>query len=43
MFLAQSKLIPGMQAVGVADLNSEKGRSACIRVLFEESFIILIN
>jgi predicted homoserine dehydrogenase-like protein len=32
MFLAQSKFIPGMQVVGVADLNSEKARSACIRV-----------
>jgi predicted homoserine dehydrogenase-like protein len=32
MFLAQSKFIPGMQVVGVADLNSEKARSACISV-----------
>lgn len=31
-FLAQSKFIPGMQVVGVADLNSEKARSACISV-----------
>ena len=32
MFLAQSKFIPGMQVVGVADLNSGKARSACISV-----------
>jgi len=32
MFLAQSKFIPGMQVVGVADLNSEKARSARISV-----------
>ena len=32
MFLAQSKFKPGMQVVGVADLNSEKARSACISV-----------
>ncbi len=31
-FMAQSKFIPGMQVVGVADLNSEKARSACISV-----------
>jgi len=32
MFPAQSKFIPRMQAVGVADLNLEKARSACITV-----------
>ena len=31
-FMAQSKFTPGMQVVGVADLNPEKARSACIRV-----------
>ena len=32
MFLAQSKFKPGMRVVGVADLNSEKPRSARISV-----------
>ena len=32
MFLAQSRFIPGMEVVGVADLNSEKARSVCVSV-----------
>ncbi len=32
MFIAQSRFIPGMRVVGVADLNLEKACNACISV-----------
>jgi predicted homoserine dehydrogenase-like protein len=31
MFLAQSRFIPGMEVVGLADLNLEKARGACVQ------------
>ena len=39
MFLAQSRFIPGMEVVGIADLYLEKTRSTCIRAGWSEDSI----
>ncbi|MEJ2047320.1 MAG: flagellar biosynthesis protein FlgA [Dehalococcoidia bacterium] len=36
MFLAQVRLTPGIQLVGIAELKPEKSRQACLRVGFPE-------
>ncbi len=36
MFLAQARLTPGMQVVGVADLSLERARAACLRTGWPE-------
>lgn len=41
MFLAQSRFIPGMEVVGIANLNLEKARSARIPVLVFDSRKVL--
>jgi predicted homoserine dehydrogenase-like protein len=36
MFLAQVRLIPGMQLVGIAELDPQKAKQACLKVGFPE-------
>lgn len=39
MFLSQSRLTPGMQVVGIADLYPEKAKAACLRTGWPESVL----
>ncbi len=43
MFLAQSRFIPGMDVYGVADLNLEKARGACVSAGWPKESVILSN
>ncbi len=43
MFLAQSRFIPGMQVVGVADLNLEKARGTCISVGWPKESVLFAD
>jgi predicted homoserine dehydrogenase-like protein len=37
MFISQARFTPGMQIVGIADLDSQKARQACLRTGWPES------
>ena len=39
MFLSQVRLIPGMQVVGIAELDPDKARQACLRVGWPQEVI----
>jgi len=39
MFLAQARLTPGMQLVGIAELDPEKARQACLRTGWPEEML----
>jgi len=40
MFLAQSRFIPGMEVVGISDLDLEKARGVCIQAGWTKDFIL---
>ena len=43
MFLAQSRFIPGMEVLGIADLDLEKARAACVSAGWSKESVIASN
>lgn len=43
MFLSQARLTPGMQIVGIADLDVEKARQACLRTEWPEQYLKVVH
>ena len=43
MFLAQAKITPGMQLVGIAELNIEKARQSCLKTGWSQDDFSLVN
>ena len=43
MFLAQARLTPGMHVVGIAELDPEKARQACLRTGWPEEVLSFGN